>query len=42
LIWVDLAAVNVDAGQPVRAVNPDDISLAGNVIDKLQQIKAPF
>jgi len=24
--------MNLDAGQPVRALNPDDISLSGSVI----------
>lgn len=42
LLWIDLSSVNLDAGQPVRAVNPDDIYLVGNIIDRLQPIKAPF
>jgi penicillin V acylase-like amidase (Ntn superfamily) len=42
LIWVDLTSMNLDAGQPVRAVNPDDISLAGDVISNFKQIPAPF
>jgi penicillin V acylase-like amidase (Ntn superfamily) len=42
VIWVDLSAMNLDAGQPVRTLNPDDISLSGNVIGTFRPAQAPF
>ena len=42
LIWVDLAAMNVEAGQPVRTLDPNDISLSGNVIGNFRASPRPF
>jgi choloylglycine hydrolase len=42
LLWVDLAAMNLDEGQPVRTLDPDDIALAGNVIASFAPAEAPF
>jgi penicillin V acylase-like amidase (Ntn superfamily) len=42
VIWTDLTAMNLDAGQPVRTLNPDDISLSGNVIGSFRPTPAPF
>ncbi|MEI6200417.1 MAG: linear amide C-N hydrolase [Enhydrobacter sp.] len=42
VIWVDLSSMNLDVGQPVRTLNPDDILLSGNVIGNFQSTKAPF
>jgi choloylglycine hydrolase len=42
LVWVDLAAMNLDAGQPVRLLNPDDLALSGNVIGDFEPGAAPF
>jgi penicillin V acylase-like amidase (Ntn superfamily) len=42
VIWVDLAAMNLDAGQPVRTLNPNDISLSGNVIGSFRPAPALF
>lgn len=42
LIWVDLTAMNLEAGQPVRTLNPDDIGLSGNVIGDFRPAPAPY
>lgn len=42
LIWADLSAMNLDSGEPVRVLNPDDISLSGNVIASFEPAPAPF
>jgi penicillin V acylase-like amidase (Ntn superfamily) len=42
VLWVDLAAMNIEAGSPVRVLNPDDISLAGNVTAAFTVAPAPF
>ncbi|MFO1141000.1 MAG: linear amide C-N hydrolase [Amaricoccus sp.] len=42
LLWVDLTAMNLDAGQPVRTLNPDDLNLAGNVLAAFTPAPAPF
>lgn len=42
VIWADLGAMNLDAGQPVRALNPNDIALAGDVLANFAPIEAPF
>lgn len=42
VLWVDLAAMNLDAGQPVRTLNPDDVSLSGNVLGNFAPAPAPF
>lgn len=42
VVWVDLSAMNLEPGQPVRLLNPDDVSLSGNVGASFQQAKAPF
>ena len=40
--WADLAAINVEAGQPVLLLNPDDIGLAGNVNARFKPGKTPY
>jgi len=42
LLWVDLAAMSLDEGQPVRTLDPDNIALAGNVIASFAPAAAPF
>jgi choloylglycine hydrolase len=42
LLWVDLGAVNIEAGAPVRRLDPDDLSLAGEVSSRFAQAPAPF
>lgn len=43
VIWVDLAKMELAPGTPVKALNPDDVELSGNVTDKFSTIeKAPF
>jgi choloylglycine hydrolase len=42
VIWADLSAMNLDAGQPVRTLDPNDIALAGNVIGDFRPSVSPF
>jgi penicillin V acylase-like amidase (Ntn superfamily) len=42
VIWVNLSAMNLEAGQPVRVLNPDNIELSGNVIGSFRAAPAPF
>jgi penicillin V acylase-like amidase (Ntn superfamily) len=42
VIWADLSAMNLDAGQPVRTLDPSDITFSGNVIGSLQPTPALF
>lgn len=43
VIWADLAKFDLTAGSPVKALNPDNIDLSGNVTAKFQEVaKAPF
>lgn len=42
VIWVELATMDLAAGQPVRSLNPDDIALSGNVTASFRPTKAPF
>ncbi len=42
VIWVDLEAMNLDAGQPVRVLDPDDIGLSGNVLADFKPAPAPY
>lgn len=42
VIWVDLTEMDLEEGQPVLALDPDDISLSGNVSDRFKPIAAPF
>jgi choloylglycine hydrolase len=42
VIWTDLTKFNLTPGAPVMALDPDNISLAGNVTKKFQRTKAPF
>jgi choloylglycine hydrolase len=42
VLWVDLGAVNLEAGAPVRMLDPDDIRLAGNVTSAFAAAAAPF
>ena len=42
VIWADLATMNLDAGQPARALDPDDIALSGDVSASFKQTQAPF
>jgi hypothetical protein len=34
--------MNLDEGQPVRTLDPNDITLAGNVIGSFAPAEAPF
>jgi choloylglycine hydrolase len=42
VIWTNLSAMNLEAGQPVRVLNPDNIELSGNVIGQFKEGRAPF
>jgi hypothetical protein len=42
VIWADLSAMNVEAGSPVRLLDPDNIDLAGNVTGAFVAGDAPF
>jgi choloylglycine hydrolase len=42
VIWVDLSAMNLEAGQPVRALDPNNIELSGNVMGSFRAGPAPF
>lgn len=42
LVWADLAAMNLDAGSPVRVLNPDNIDLSGNVTGDFTAAPSPF
>jgi penicillin V acylase-like amidase (Ntn superfamily) len=42
LIWMDLGAMNIEAGAPVRTLNPDNIDLSGNVTGRFSEAAAPF
>lgn len=42
VLWVDLAAMNVEAGSPVRLLDPDSLALAGNVTAAFTPAAAPF
>lgn len=42
VIWTNLSAMNLEAGQPVRVLNPDNVELSGNVIGSFRAAPAPF
>jgi penicillin V acylase-like amidase (Ntn superfamily) len=42
VIWTDLSAMNLEAGQPVRMLNPDNVDLSGNVVGSFRVAPAPF
>lgn len=42
VIWVDLASMDLSEGQPVRILDPNDITLAGNVADRFAPAPAPY
>ena len=42
VIWADLDAMNLDAGQPVRALDPNSLDLSGNVMADFRVVPAPF
>lgn len=42
VIWTNLAAMNLETGQPVRILDPDSIELSGNVIGSFRAAPAPF
>lgn len=42
VIWTNLSAMNLEPGQPVRVLNPDNIDLSGNVIGRFRAAPAPF
>lgn len=43
VIWIDLKKLNFAPGAPVLVLNPDSITLSGDVTDKFQQAtQAPF
>jgi len=42
VIWTDLMKFDLKPGAPVMGLDPDSISLAGNVTAKFQKMKAPF
>lgn len=42
VIWANLSAMNLEPGQPVRMLNPDNIELSGNVIGSFRAGPAPF
>ena len=42
VIWADLSAMNLDEGQPVRVLDPNNVALSGNVIGDFTPAPAPF
>jgi hypothetical protein len=42
VIWTDLSAMNLEPGQPVRVLDPNNIDLAGNVMGNFIAAPAPF
>jgi choloylglycine hydrolase len=42
VIWVDFAAVNVEAGQPVLGLDPNNVALSGEVNASFAPITAPY
>jgi choloylglycine hydrolase len=42
VIWVDLATLDLEAGQPALALDPDDPALSGNVSADFRPAAAPF
>lgn len=42
VIWADLSAMNIEAGSPVRLLDPDNLDLAGNVTGAFIVGDAPF
>jgi choloylglycine hydrolase len=42
VIWTNLSAMNLEPGQPVRVLNPDNVELSGNVIGQFKEGRAPF
>jgi choloylglycine hydrolase len=42
VIWMELSAMNIEAGAPVRILDPDNIDLSGNVTGAFVPAPAPF
>lgn len=42
VIWTDLSKLDLSAGAPVRTLNPDNISLSGDVSAAYRRAPAPF
>ncbi|MBY0383110.1 MAG: linear amide C-N hydrolase [Xanthobacteraceae bacterium] len=42
VIWADLTRFDLAPGSPFMMLDPDDISLSGNVIGKFHKARAPF
>lgn len=42
VVWADLTKFNLKPGAPVMMLDPDSISLAGNVTEKFKKTRAPF
>ena len=42
VIWTDLTKLNFNVGAPVRTLDPDSISLSGDVSDAYSRAPAPF
>lgn len=42
VIWADLSAMNIEAGAPVRILDPDNLALSGNVTGAFTVAPAPF
>jgi len=42
VVWADLKKFDLSKGAPVKALNPDDINLSGDVSAKFKKAKAPF
>jgi choloylglycine hydrolase len=42
VIWTNLSAMNLEAGQPVRVLDPNNVELSGNVIGSFRVAPAPF
>lgn len=42
VIWMELGAMNIEAGAPVRILDPDNIDLSGNVTGAFVPAPAPF
>jgi choloylglycine hydrolase len=42
VIWTNLSAMNLEAGQPVRVLDPHNVELSGNVMGSFRAAPAPF
>ena len=42
VVWVDLSRLDLAAGAPAMALDPDDIALSGEVSSAFEVVSSPF